>query len=356
MRIAVLLPRGMNFSAAHATAIDLCAWDFVRYSRFREDTMIIGEAAGPPLEGVHFSPVGAKEARIPALCRSADRHHPDLIVVHQHLPTAHAVRRRFMKVPLVYHRHNYERERPNPFRRFLKSRQYSSPDRIIFVSESVRSHFLEFWPEHEPKSRVIHNGLPVLEWRPEPKRLCEVVFVGRAVPEKGALEAAQAVRDALENLPDWTASFLLAGINENPSYSARVIEIIRACGSRVAVRTNVPFMEVKRSFERAAIALVPSIWSEPFGRTAVEAHAGGAALISSGRGGLREISGDAALYVTPTDPRAISEAIRLLADDAPRREALAAAGRERAENCFNIADKAAMLDDQLEALARRTSR
>jgi len=66
---------------------------------------------------------------------------------------------------------------------------------------------------------------------------------------------------------------------------------LRRYGDRVRLLHSAPLAEVRSWMKRAAIALVPSTWAEPFGLTALEAHAAGAALVSSGRGGLREASG-----------------------------------------------------------------
>jgi glycosyltransferase involved in cell wall biosynthesis len=81
---------------------------------------------------------------------------------------------------------------------------------------------------------------------------------------------------------------------------------------------------------RAALVVVPSRWPEPFGLTAVEALASGAALISSPRGGLREIGGDVATYIDPDNAGSIASAILDLACDTARRDALGEAGRQRA--------------------------
>jgi glycosyltransferase involved in cell wall biosynthesis len=81
---------------------------------------------------------------------------------------------------------------------------------------------------------------------------------------------------------------------------------------------------------RAAIVVVPSRWAEPFGLVALEALASGAALICSPRGGLPEVAGDCAVYADPDKPGALTAALRNLAGDEPRRQALARAGQERA--------------------------
>ncbi len=81
---------------------------------------------------------------------------------------------------------------------------------------------------------------------------------------------------------------------------------------------------------RAAIAVVPSRWPEPFGLTALEAMAHGAALICSRRGGLPEVAGEGALYADPDTPGAVAAAVLALATDADRRAALVAVARTRA--------------------------
>ena len=77
---------------------------------------------------------------------------------------------------------------------------------------------------------------------------------------------------------------------------------------------------------------------EPFGRTALEALAGGAALITSGLGGLAEICGDCAVTVDPNDADLVAAALGGLMDAPERRAGLARAGRERVEALFDIRD------------------
>jgi len=87
---------------------------------------------------------------------------------------------------------------------------------------------------------------------------------------------------------------------------------------------------VLEAMTRAAMVIVPSRWNEPFGLTALEAMACGAPLIVSPRGGLPEVAGDAAIYADPDKPGDIAAAILALAADPNRRDALSAAGRQRA--------------------------
>ena len=80
---------------------------------------------------------------------------------------------------------------------------------------------------------------------------------------------------------------------------------------------------------RAAIYALPARY-EPFGLSALEAGLAGCALVLGDIPSLREVWGDAALFVPPDDADALRRALQSLMDDAPRRQDLAARARARA--------------------------
>ena len=122
-------------------------------------------------------------------------------------------------------------------------------------------------------------------------------------------------------------------------------------GGRIAIDTSLPYAEVKAAWEKAAIGMALTKTPEPFGRTALEALASGAALISSGLGGLMEVHGADALVVAPTDAEAVAGALAALIDDPARRAALARAGRARAQSLYDIRTVSARMDDFVDEVA-----
>jgi glycosyltransferase involved in cell wall biosynthesis len=88
---------------------------------------------------------------------------------------------------------------------------------------------------------------------------------------------------------------------------------------------------------------------EPFGRTALEAMASGASLITSGRGGLAEICGPCGVIVEPSDAKGIAAVLGQLLDAPDRRAELAVAGRKRVETLFDIRAVAQQMDEFIEA-------
>jgi glycosyltransferase involved in cell wall biosynthesis len=282
------------------------------------------------------------------------------VVVQQHLPSAAALRAR-MANPIILQKHNFLR----PSRgvgwlrvasRWRRTRQLNALDGLTFVSEAVLADFERDWPEVTTPRCVTPNGVDVAAWRPQRERAKDVLIVGRVTPEKGLLEAARALVGVLPRHPEWTTTFVVSEPERFPDYFAALTAALAPLGPRARLMVGAPFAEVKSLNEAAAIALAPAVWREPFGRTCLEAHAGGAAVVSSGSGGLREISGEAALYLSAVDPAPLAEAIEALIDDEALRARLAAEGRARVERLFEVRRLAATLDDFCAATIERAAR
>lgn len=88
--------------------------------------------------------------------------------------------------------------------------------------------------------------------------------------------------------------------------------------------------DLRRWLAHASIYALPAHY-EPFGLSILEAAQAGCALVLGDIPSLREVWGDAALYVPPDNPDMLVFALCRLIDDAALREAMAARARERAQ-------------------------
>jgi glycosyltransferase involved in cell wall biosynthesis len=346
----------MYFGAAQATSIDLCVRDLIQASRFAGSTHVFAEAVAEPFEGVTLHPfprtaISATRTRAHYVAGLAGRHKPDAIIVQQHLPTAAEIARRCPEIRVVLQTHNFQKadyaagSLKDWLRRGTKRARYLRLAGLIHVSEACRQAFAASWPDIDLPQAVVHNGLGFAEWAPAEVRASEVLFVGRCVPEKGGLEAALATARALAGRPDWTARFILSAVQGNAAFLEAVRSALAPLGERARIEIQRPFPEVKAAYEAAAIALIPSIVRESFGRTALEAHAGGAAVISSGTGGLREVSGAHALYLSEVTAGAIATAADALIEAPELRARLARDGAAWVRQRFAIEAQAASLDN-----------
>jgi glycosyltransferase involved in cell wall biosynthesis len=172
-----------------------------------------------------------------------------------------------------------------------------------------------------------------------------ILCVGRALEDKGHIEAMGAIARVLSSRPQWRARFILSAADREPRTVKALHDAARVFAGRVRIDANLPYAEVKAAWEKAAVGMVLTKSPEPFGRTALEALASGAALVTSGRGGLAEVCGPDAVTVDPSDADGVAAGLVSLLDSAGRRSELARAGRARVESLFDIRTVARRMDD-----------
>ena len=92
---------------------------------------------------------------------------------------------------------------------------------------------------------------------------------------------------------------------------------------------KLPANELQQWFARAPIYALPAKY-EPFGLSILEAAIAGCALVLGNIPSLREIWGDAALFVDPNETGNLRQTVTRLIQDEPLRNEMAARARERA--------------------------
>ena len=263
---------------------------------------------------------------------------PDLVEVHNRPEIALHLARRFRRVALFLH--NDPQGMRGAATALERTELLRRLARVVTVSEHLRARFLE---GIAGDVAVLPNCIDV---PPRVHRVRErlILFVGRLVHDKGADVFVDACAAVLPDLPGWRAEMVGADRFSAHSRPTPFTEQLhdRAAAAGVRLLGYRPHADTMERMSRAAIAVVPSRWPEPFGLSALEAMAHGAALVCSRRGALPEVAGDGAAYANPEAPGATAAAILSLAQDADRRTTLAAAGRVRA-HAFDTAAAAGKL-------------
>jgi UDP-glucose:(glucosyl)LPS alpha-1,2-glucosyltransferase len=349
--VAVILPPREGFGPGRTGAIGLIACRLAAVPGFR--TVIVGgPQSGPLFPDIDFQTVrpsfwwpGNVNLRfVAAAGRWLRRASPALIEVHNRAEIALQLARRFPRVPVTLLLNNDPqamRTARSPAERATLLRRLAL---VMTSSEYLRGRFLDCVDAPPHSVAVLPNCIDLTKLPPPPPREQLILFAGRVVQEKGPDVFAAACAIALPQLPGWRAEIIGADRFRDSSPDTEFVRTVRAVADAAGV-VMVGYRDhplVLEAMARAAIVVVPSRWPEPFGLTALEALASGSALVSSPRGGLREVSGDAALYIDPDDPRSIADAILGLARDPARRSALGAAGRERSRQ-FDVPVAAAQL-------------
>jgi glycosyltransferase involved in cell wall biosynthesis len=178
--------------------------------------------------------------------------------------------------------------------------------------------------------RYIPNGIDQDFWRAGPAVATDapptVVFVGRLLPVKGVDVLLTAFARLRERLP--AAQLCLIGEGElRGTLEARVAELGIADGVSFAGQLAPP--AVRERLARASLFVLPSR-SEGLPMALLEAMAAGLPAVASAVGGIPEVlTPDCGRLVPPEDPAALAEALMALLQ-APGRQAMGEAARQRA--------------------------
>jgi glycosyltransferase involved in cell wall biosynthesis len=166
--------------------------------------------------------------------------------------------------------------------------------------------------------------------RPEPRVPGRIVAVASAdSPVKGVATLLRAfAKLAVERNVSLTLVSKL--VPDGPTH--RLLGEL-SLGDRVQFVSGISDAELASLVASAEIAVVPSLY-EGFSLPAVEHMASGTPLVASRTGALPEVTGDAAVLVTPGDPEELAAALRTLHDCPWQREQLSQAALTRVAERF----------------------
>jgi glycosyltransferase involved in cell wall biosynthesis len=159
-----------------------------------------------------------------------------------------------------------------------------------------------------------------------------VLFVGRVSPEKGLDYLLRAM--ARVSAP-WTLVVAGAG-HDLPKMKALAAE--EGLGERVHFLGQVDRQALDALYAGARLAVVPSVWPEPFGMVGPEAMAFGVPVVAFRVGGVPEwlLDGETGYLVEPKDIDGLARQIELLLRDSALARRLGERGRQLVQEHFTI--------------------
>ena len=246
----------------------------------------------------------------------------------------------------------------------LELAAYAAADRVVVVSDGFRANLID---RGVPDSKVhtIRNGVTLDRFDPwaaaDPRvreRLgarggdCLVLYLGT----HGISHGLPGVADAAARLAGEPVHFAFVGEGaDKPRLRRRVADLAL---DNVTLRPGVPHEEVPALLAAADICLVPlrdvPLFSAFIPSKMFEYLAAGKAVVGAVAGEAAQILREAgALVVPPEDSAALADAIRLLAGDPQRRQAMGRRGRSHVERCF---DRVALAREYRQILGLPTAR
>jgi len=217
-------------------------------------------------------------------------------------------------------------------------------DRFIVISDFMKEKFIARGVKAE-HMHVLYNPLNLDYFKPDSamRQLARkslgyvdedivIGFLGALHPDKGMLQLAEALNQAMMQIPNLKAIWL----GEGPAAEA-LDNKINSGGFASRHKRHKWTSDVRPFYAAMDMLAMPSVESETFGRVSIEAQASGVPVLCSDIGGIPEtlLPGVTGLLLTPGDIAIWRDALIDLARNVEKRRQMAQQGRSWVERRFS---------------------
>ena len=291
LKIATILPYKENYSKEKASAASLWVSEFFKASRFKNENIVFGNTKSKNYLTKNYKNI--KLLSLDTKFKSSTNEYVSKlskliinkfdIVEIQNRPLILFEFLKKIKNKFIFYFHNDPLSMKGS--KSIKERLYilKNVEKIIFVSEWTRDRFfIDIDKKLKTKTEVVY---PSVNKQKKSKKNKLITFVGRLNHSKGYDIFKEAIIKILNEFPDWKAYSL-------GDEDRRKIYINHSNHSELGFVNHHKTLNI---LNKSEIAVVPSRWEEPYGRTALEASSRGCATIISNKGGLKETTDDAVI-------------------------------------------------------------
>ena len=285
LKIATILPYKENYSFEKASAASLWVSEFYKYSRFKKKNIIFGNTKSNNFLTKNYVNIILKSIKskfqsttneyCEKLIKKININNFDLIEIHNRPLILYKLVKK-INCSFIFYFHNDPLSMKGS--KSISERLFilKIAKKVIFISEWIKSRFFENIDNKlSTNTEVIYHSV---NKQPKIKKEKLITYVGKLNHSKGYDIYSDAVVKILDEFSEWKA--LSIGDEER-----RSIYLNHKNHKELGFLSHKKTMAM---FNKSEIAVVPSRWEEPFGRTALEASSRGCATIISNRGGLTE--------------------------------------------------------------------
>jgi glycosyltransferase involved in cell wall biosynthesis len=318
MKIASILPYKENYTEKGAGAVALWISEFMRDSIYKKNTFVFGNTSNKKFLTKNYINININtiNSRLSSttkeysnkIIKKIENRNFDIIELHNRpIMVKEFYKKISSKIILYFHNDPTSMKGAKTVndRIFL----LNSVDKIIFITKWVKKKFFEGLPNlSDNKTQIIYHSID--PFKKKIKKSKQIVFVGKLNESKGYDLYCKAMFKILDNNKDWIAY----SIGEEKRFQNFPTH------SRHKSLGQISHSKVLNYLSKSEIAIIPSKWEEPFGRTALEASSRGCATIISNKGGLPETT-DYAIKLKRLDTRNIeNETINLIKNKSLRKK------------------------------------
>ena len=286
MKIATILPYKENYTVSKAQAAAIWVSDYYKLSKFKKENFIYGNTKGKDFLTNNYKNVRLKTLNSKifsttneycnAFIKINDKSNFDIVEVHNR-PLVFDYLKNKLNSKFILYFHNDPLTMKGSITIKERNNLLKQCDKIIFISKWVKDRFFKGLNKKLiNKTNIVYHS--VNKQKKLLKKKKYITFVGKLNESKGYDIYREAIIRILNKHKDWKAFSIGDESRERPIIKHNLHKELGF------LKHN----EVLSFLEKTEIAVAPSRWEEPFGRTALEASSRGCATIVSNRGGLPE--------------------------------------------------------------------
>ena len=292
LKIATILPYKENYSEKKAGAVSLWVKDFLMLSKYKNNNVVYGNTSHKPYLSKNYININIKTLNskfysstneyLKIIIKELNKNTFDIVEVHNRPNMINELIEKVNSKYILY-LHNDPRSMKGTKTPKERLNLLSKVDKIIFITKWVKNKFFDDLnlDSNHYKCEIIYHSIE--EERKILKKEKKIVFVGKLNESKGYDIFCDATKKVLDNHKSWKA-YSIGDEKRIKTYSTH---------PRHMILGYLPHKKVLTFLNKSEIAVIPSRWEEPFGRTALEASSRGCATIISDRGGLPETTDEA---------------------------------------------------------------
>ena len=286
MKIATILPYKENYTLTKAQAAAIWVCDFFKHSRYNDDNYIFGNTKGKDFLTKNY--INIKINNLKSKFTSSTREYCrnlvieikdkefDIIEIHNR-PLVFQFLKKELNSKFILYFHNDPISMNGSKSADERLNLLSQLDKIIFVSKWVQNRFfVDLDKKLINKTEVVYPSIHRAKKKiPKTKK---ITFVGKLNKSKGYDIYRSSIIKILDEFSDWRGFSIGDEQRERPIIQHKNHKELGFLSHK----------KVLNFLSKSEIAVVPSRWEEPFGRTALESSSRACATIISNRGGLPE--------------------------------------------------------------------
>jgi len=335
LKIATILPYKENYSPDKASAASLWVSEFYKNSKFKKNNFIYGHTKSKKYLTKNYINIYLKniKSKIKSttneyankLINELNSNDYSIIEIHNRPQLLFKLLDK-TKSRFIFYFHNDPISMKGSKNIDERLKILNSVEKLIFVSKWVRDRFfINIDKKLLTKTEVVY---PSVNRQKVARKKKNIIFVGKLNHSKGYDLFKEALLKILDEFPTWSSCSVG---NED----RRTIYISHPRHKEFGFINHKATLNLLNTSE---IAVVPSRWDEPFGRTALEASSRGCATIISNRGGLNETT-DNAVKLKKLDSNSIYLEVKKLIKDPIKRKNLQRNGRKNIKHLINVNTK-----------------